>query len=36
MSILLEIKAGEGGNHSKRLVQRHFSTYAKVCSKNCL
>jgi len=35
-SILLEIKAGEGGDHSKRLVDRHLSTYMKVCNRNSL
>jgi protein subunit release factor B len=36
MSLFIEIKAGEGGNHSKRLVERHLSTYIKVGNRNCL
>jgi hypothetical protein len=36
MEILLEIIAGEGGQHSKRLVERHFITYMKIINRNRL
>lgn len=34
--ILLEIKAAEGGDDAKLLVQDHYSVYTKVCRRNCL
>lgn len=35
-SIIVEIKAAEGGQHSKLLVKDMFGVYAKVCLLNCL
>ena len=34
--ILLEIKAAEGGDDAKLLVEEHFSSYIKYGKRNCL
>lgn len=36
MSILVEIRAAEGGDHSKRLVLDQFAVYAKVAEQRRL
>jgi len=35
-SIILEIRAAEGGRDSKLLVKDQFGIYAKVCRRNSL
>lgn len=35
-TIILDIKAAEGGDDSKLLVEEQYSIYAKFCARNCL
>ena len=35
-SIVVEIRAAEGGDHSKRLVIKQFSIYAKMAARRGL
>lgn len=35
-SVVIEIRAAEGGDDAKLLVQDHAATYAKVAGRECL
>lgn len=36
MSIIVEIRAAEGGQDAKLLVEEQFSVYAKRSARSCL
>lgn len=36
MSVIVEIRAAEGGEHAERLVQEQFSIYCKLAAKRGL
>lgn len=36
MTIIVEIRAAEGGEDSKLLVQDQVGIYAKMCARECL
>lgn len=35
-SVIVEIRAGEGGNDAKDLVNEQYTVYTKVCSRRRL
>ena len=35
-SVIVEIRAGEGGNDAKDLVNEQYTVYTKVCRRRCL
>lgn len=36
MSVIVEIRAAEGGDHSKVLVARQYDIYSKLEGRRCL
>lgn len=36
MSVIVEIRAAEGGKHAELLVVEQFSMYCKLAAKRCL
>lgn len=35
-NVIVEIRAGEGGSHSKQLVEDQFKMYSKLCLRRSL
>jgi protein subunit release factor A len=35
-SVIVEVRAAEGGADAKDLVREQFSIYEKYCARNCL
>lgn len=36
MSVIVEIKSGAGGEHSKKLVYDQFAMYCKLATRECV
>ena len=36
MKLIVELRSGEGGTHSKKLVEEHFSIYCKYARRRGL
>lgn len=36
MNVIIEIRAAEGGDHAKALVEKHYSVYAKLAVRRFL
>lgn len=36
MTVILEIRAAEGGNDAKHLVHEQAAVYARYCARHCL
>lgn len=36
MSVIVEIRAGEGGQDAKLLVTEQYKIYSKYCERECL
>ncbi len=36
MNIFVEVRAAEGGDDAKRLVEEHYLVYAKLIDRECL